>query len=316
MVKSLALVFCLGVSLLSARAVATEAVFHIQYTEEYDSLDEIAARFFPKVKERYNNQIAFYKKDLMRWNAHITNWKNLTSRRAIYIDTPNESETKHDALNRRWSLFLFYSAHYGNFSEKVLDQSTASAQTSPVALGLTSYYNIKDRKHAIVSNLYGAYLLGSKIDGNVSNANQNIDIPWELGVSVYYQYTPSYFFPTVYTGVDRETFTSFNTKELLQGESLETRDNVLYFYTLGMIQSFDIKNKSLTLRASYAKTFTSSNSSASTLNNFEGSRIHFNLSYKASSNMSYNLLYKRFDLTGPSDLVVNRFGIGLGYQFY
>jgi hypothetical protein len=316
MFKRLFMAAALALSLFSAKTFATEAVFHIQYTEEYDTLDEVANRYFPLVKERYNDQIAFYKRDLIRWNPHISNWKNLTVRRAIYIDTPNASETKYDALNRRWSLFLFYSIHQGTFSETVLDQSTESKQTSPFTLGLTSYYNIKDRKHAIVSNIYAAYLLASKVDGNVSNASQDVKIPWEIGLSAYYQYTPSYFFPTVYTGVDRETFTSFNTKELLQGDALEVRDNVLYFYTLGLIKSFDFKTRSLILRGSYAKTFQSTTSSVNPENRFKGSRIHFNVSLKTQSNLTYNFLYKRFDLTGPTNLVVNRYGIGIGYQFY
>lgn len=316
MLKNFFLIICLSFALDSQKLGATEAVFHIQYTKEYDTLDEIAIRYFSLVKDRYKNQIIFYKKDLIRWNPHISNWKNLTNRRAIFVDTPNESETKYDALNRRWSFFLFYSAQYGSFNEQVNDQSASSSQTSPIALGLTSYYNLKDRKHALVSNIYAAYLTGSKIDGSVANANESISIPFELGISAYYQYTFNHSIPTLYAGFDREAFSSFNTTELLQGDALETRDNNLYLYTVGFIKNFDIKRKSLSVRASYARTFKSTTSSETTADAFEGSRIHLYLNYKASSNFSYNILFKRFDLTGPTKLVVNRYGVGVGYQFY
>lgn len=316
MLKVLFLTIFVGLSIHVPKASSTEAVFHIQYTKEYDTLDEIANRYFSLVKKRYKNQIVLYKKDLIRWNPHITNWKNLTNRRAIYVDTPNDSEKKYDAINRRWSFFAFYSAHFGTFDEKLEDQSIKSTQASPIALGLTSYYNLRERRHAIVTNAYLSYLSGSKISGTVSNADQNIKIPPELGLSLYYQYSPSYSFPTLYGGVDRETFTSFNTTELLQGDALETRANVLFFYTAGFIKSFDVKRNSVTVRASYAKSFQSSTSATDSTKTFEGSRIHFYLSIKGAHNLSYNFLYKRFDLSGPTELVVNRVGIGIGYQFY
>lgn len=316
MLKKLLFIICLSFSLTSEKISATEAIFHIQYSQEYDTLDDIAFRYFPLVKNRYKNQISFYKKDLIRWNPHVNNWKNLTGRRAIFVDTPNESETKYDALNRRWSFFLFYNAQLGTFSEKVDEQSAKSSQISPFAFGFSTYYNLKDRKHAVVSNIHAAYLNASKVDGNVSNSNNNIKTPLEIGMSVYYQYTYNHSIPTLYAGFDRESFSSFNTTEVLQNGTLELRNNILYLYTVGFIKSFDVKSKSLSIRASYAKSFKSTSTSVVSTDTFEGSRIHLNLNYKTSSNFSYNILFKRFDLEGPTKLIVNRFGIGFGYQFY
>ena len=316
MLKKIFFLFVIGASFHSRALWSTENVFHIQYTKEYDTLDEIAIRYFPIVKSKYNNQLIFYKKDLIRWNPHITNWKSLTNRRAIYIDSPSESERKYDAINRRWSFFLFYSAHYGTFTEHVNEQSINSSQTSPATLGLTSYYNLSNRKHALVSNISYSYLRGSTITGTVANTDQDIKIPAELGVSLYYQYNFNYILPTLYTGFDRETFSSFNTSELLQGDSLEIRKNVLYFYTFGFIKSFELKKNALTIRASYAKTFKSTTTSANINDKFVGTRLNFYLSIKGTNNFSYNFLFKRFDLSGTTKLVVNRFGVGIGYQFY
>ena len=306
----------IGLNFSTQNLCSTETIFHIQYTKEFDTLNDITIRYFPIVKHRYYNQIKLYRNDLIRWNPQITNWKNLTSPRAIYIDSPDASETQFDALNRPLSFFIFYSAHYGSFTEKFNDQSITSSQTSPIALGLTSYYNIKERRHAIVSNISYAYLSGALISGTAPNSDMKIKIPAELGLSLYYQYSFNYSMPTLYTGFDRETFSSFNTSDLLNGDQLEVRKNILYFYALGLVKTVDVKKNAITLRASYAKSFKSSTTSADPKNVFKGSQIHFSLSLKGANNFSYNFLYKRFDLTGFTKLSVNRFGIGIGYQFY
>lgn len=47
----------------------------------------------------------------------------------------------------------------------------------------------------------------------------------------------------VYTGFDYERFSSFNTGELLIGEDISTRENTLFYGTLGIGKIFQFLNK-------------------------------------------------------------------------
>jgi hypothetical protein len=168
----------------------------------------------------------------------------------------------------------------------------------------------------MVSSLYISKLTASTVNGDVTNASQSVPIPMEIGVNIYYQYTHTYEYPTYYAGFDREVFTSYNTKEISQSDPLVTRQNVLYFATLGVTKSFTFYKTTMSVRASIARNFVSTSSSGNPSDAFNGMRYLLYLSLKGKHNLSYNLLYKRFSFKGPTDLTLNRIGLGVGWQFY
>ena len=213
----------------------------------------------------------------------------------------------------RWKFSLFYALSRGSFQESILNSNitTKSSQDSPFTLGLSTF-----RKLHYGWNYSGSFYV-SKLDGGLSDQNESVSLPWDYGLNSYIGYKRENWPIEVYTGVDHERFSSYNTEELPSGEPLSTREHTLTFLTLGVSKKFEWFGKQFLAKASYSSSVMSSQSRESKVNpqEFEGTKFILYLNMKASKDWFYHAFYKQHDLEGATSLHIARMGLGFGYNF-
>ena len=221
----------------------------------------------------------------------------------------NDKEDK----EKSWNYSLFYAFSKGSFQENILnsDITTTSSQDSPFTLGFSTYKKINYDFN------YSGSLYISKLDNSISDLGESISIPWEYGLNSYIGYQRANWPVEIYTGLDYESFSSYNTEELPFGESLSTREHALTFMTFGVAKKFSWFNKQFLAKASYSQSIISSQSRPSLVNpeEFSGSKFILYLNMKASKKWFYHGFYKQHDLEGATALHIARMGVGFGYVF-
>lgn len=219
---------------------------------------------------------------------------------------------------KKFFLGGFYTASSGAFKETISDGrgEITFKQNSPYSLGLGGGYLLGDITHSLNASFYWSSLRASNLNGDTVSNSNSLTVPAEVGYNFYYQYFLKSLDFGLYGGVDRETFTTFNTLDLLDGADLSTVENNLTYGTIGISKTFYLGDQKFLSKLSFAKSLISDSSSPRANAQFEGSRLLLFLSMRGVYNLSYHLLYKRHQFTGPTDLTIDRIGIGFGYQFY
>lgn len=277
-----------------------------------------------------------YFEKIKHWNLSLENSSYLKPGERIYVElpynvilTPQEPQRKLEfittenkkiiaKINRQddseqWNYSLFYSLSKGSLQEAIpnSDISTSSSQDSPITIGFSS-----SKKLSYGVNYSGSLYL-SKLDGGLSKRNESVSLPWEYGLNSYIGLLRKGWPLEVYTGVDHERFSSYNTEELPLGAPLQTREHALTFLTLGISKSFEWFGRQFLAKASYSSSILSSQSRPSNINpqEFAGSKFIFYLNMKASKDWSYHAFYKQHNLVGATSLHMARVGLGFGYSF-
>ncbi len=232
--------------------------------------------------------------------------------------TSDLDESTTPPLSKRIFISGFYTASSGAFKETIPDGrgEITFKQNSPYSIGLATGYLFTDMTHSLNGSAYWSSLRASSLNGDTVSQSNSLSVPSEIGFNLYYQYLIKNINTGLYAGFDKEKFTTFNTSLLLDGEDLATVENNLTYATLGISKTFYIGEQKFLTKLSYAKTIASESSLNSANSNFKGSRALLFLSMRGAYNLSYHLLYKRHMLTGPTELTIDRIGIGFGYQFY
>lgn len=228
----------------------------------------------------------------------------------IKIDKKEYKENK-DRIGR-WSPSIFYTFSSGQFQETIPESSisTQSNQDSPVTLGL-ALFNKFSKNWSFSASAYF-----SKLNSSVSEIGETVNIPWEYGTTTYLGYMANWMPVEVYGGIDHERFSSYNTEELPSGAALETREHNITYYTGGISKVFKLWNKQFMTKASYSKSFMTSESRPSKVTpiSFEGSKFMLYLNMKYNQDWFFHLFYKQHTLTGPTELIISRVGFGFGYK--
>ncbi len=223
------------------------------------------------------------------------------------------SESDDKERQGRWNFSLFYALSRGSFQESILNSNitTKSSQDSPFTLGLSTFKKLHYDWN------YSGSLYVSKLDSGLSDQNESVSLPWEYGLNSYIGYQRESWPVEVYTGIDHERFSSYNTEELPSGEPLSTREHTLTFLTLGVSKKFEWFGKQFLAKASYSSSVMSSQSRESKVNpqEFEGTKFILYLNMKASKDWFYHGFYKQHDLEGATSLHIARLGLGFGYSF-
>ena len=296
-----------------------------------------------------------YFEKIKRWNSSLENSSSLMPGERVYVEVPyrvvltpnsrskrknlnvgqtlsqksqrktasiiNENQKLVAAIDRdddkeradRWNYSLFYALSRGSLQEGIPNSniSTESSQDSPLTLGFSTF------KRLSYDFNYSGSLYLSKLDGGLSDQNESVSLPWEYGLNSYMGYQRENWPLEVYTGLDHERFSSYNTEELPSGEPLTTREHTLTFLTLGISKKFEWFGKQFLAKASYSSSIMSSQSRPSKINlqEFEGTKFILYLNMKASKDWFYHGFYKQHDLEGATSLHIARLGLGFGYNF-
>ena len=213
-------------------------------------------------------------------------------------------------------LSIFYSVSTGTLTETSTSAIVGLSQNSPYTIGL-SFFKEFNYNASISSSIYILKFAATvtEQDGTLVE----VGVPMEYGFTGYfnYKFDTRYILPTLYTGIDIEQFSSFNTDKLADLEPLSTRVNRLLYMTLGISHRFLLFNKKAVIKVSVSKSISSSQSSASIDNPlpFSGSKALLYLNLQLLKQWSVHTLLKRHNLTGATNLVITRMGFGVGYSF-
>lgn len=303
-----------------------------------ESLDSIATKLLPRYKIKYGKRIGDFKKDLVEWNPQISNWETVPLFSNIYVEypypthlshpyaAPLTSGTNYNVLNsdaetplgnNRFTIFGMYTASAGDFQEELKTQegNIKSTQNSPLSLGLGTTIFLDRTNRMISASAYWSSLRGSKLSGEGVDSNK-IETDAEIGFNLYYQQLTPWAQLSLYGGVDYEKFSTFNTNAFIDGQALAFNQNKIIYGTVGLGRTFIFGEQKVLIKSSIAQTIKSDTTSSDPGDKFEGQRFLLFASIKGESRFTYHIIYKRHMLEGPTNLTINRIGLGLGFVIF
>lgn len=238
------------------------------------------------------------------------------------VNTPtinlSHNELEQFAIPGNFKLFTMFTLSQGNFDDRLISRNagTKIQQNSPMTFGLASNYLLNDTGQMINSSFYLSFLRTAQIADSTGITGQTSALPNEIGANLYFQSHVSQFHFSVYEGIDFEKFSSFNTKEYIeQGSDLLLNSNSIIMGTIGIGETFSLGTYAISTKLSVSQILKSTSNSPSG-DTFTGQRILFFASLMGQNKFSYNFLYKRHMLKGPTQLTVDRVGFGLGYELF
>lgn len=325
-----------------ASAEVTNSGARIYTTKGDDSAQLIASEFLPSHKMQYGDNVNEYIKDLKKWNPQITNWDHIPEGSELYIDVPITphigfqyapklgkknvkpvseflEDTQKDNSKNQLKLLTMVTLSQASFKETVSSGSLGSGnfestQNSPMTIGLGANYLLNGVKDLLSTSAYWSYISPSNLSGN-SLPDQQVRPSPEIGANLYYQSFLKRLKFSIYEGIDFEKFSTLNTKHFAAGDNLAVYSNNIVFATIGLGEIFYFLGRKTLLKISISQTIFSRSSGTSD-DAFKGQRALIFASIRGVDKFSYHLLYKRHMLKGPTNLTIDRIGIGLGYEFF
>ena len=241
-----------------------------------------------------------------------------------YIETAVKNEAKEgDSLelgsSKNFSYSIFYAFSFGQFSEKIAGAKVESSQNSPFTIGASLNYKFNDQFSYSGSGYFSKFNSVDSKSSEVSNFSKTSDIPWEYGFTSYLEYPGMKYFIKPYLGLDFESFSTFNTDELNNNSSVgvEMRTHYFLYATVGGYMLTNIANRRGIFKASISTNLTSASSRESTVSNedFNGQKFILFFATNVWKNWGASIMYKRHMMSGPTDLTISRFGLGVTYRF-
>jgi hypothetical protein len=301
--------------------------YEVDQVKKGDNLESIAKRNLEKVNIKYAGDLKRYEEDLKKWNADVTDWNGLKKNDQVYVDYPYASHVsgatwapplgrskEYDEYDQYVSLSAFYASSFGNYKEATVDQEVTSGQNFPVTLGAFLSVTNEEKIHFLNTSVYWAQASKGEIkDNSDATETTKIDIPGEVGGNIYYQYYFKDQALGVYFGYDYEKLNTFNTSEILIGSSVENEKNDLHYVTLGASKNFSVLDLKMNLKTSASLIV-----SASTTGSEELSGYKYIVYYtvKPEGRFSFSAFFKHHELEGATDLLINRFGLSVGFSIF
>lgn len=225
----------------------------------------------------------------------------------------NIKQTKSVKAEGPYSLSAFYMPSVGDFSQTVPDSTfvLTSKQTSPISVGTFWGTKIKNTDHVLNGSIYIASVSGNKVN------DQSIKTPLEYGGNIYDNFPVLNKIMVFYPGVDFEKFSTLNSEEIANGEEGRSLSQFIVYATVGLAKKFEFRFP-MTVKFSVSQSLFSSGESTGTTgkSNYTGQRLTAFTSFDITNNLGLNFLFKKHALSGPTELSINRFGMGVSYKFF
>ena len=258
------------------------------------------------------------------WNRHIENFENLKDGDTIYVSSPfpphidykyaqnpKQIEGRSNVvtvpkLGDKESLNVFYMASIGTFTEDVNSskRGMTTAQTkqkSPATLGVAANRKFGDRYWSVASSAYISYM-----NDSVSALGQKAKIPPEIGINAYFERYLNFIHGfKYYLGFDFEKFSTFNTSEILQGSDIVTKQNYMFFFTLGISKEFG----RFFTKASYSKGLMGYSKHGKP----RGDKFILFAGVNVWKKWSIQAFYKHHYISAPCEVKITRYGAGFSY---
>lgn len=302
--------------------------YEIDVIKSGDNLESIAKRNIHRVSIKYGKNYKDYAEDIKKWNPKITDWAHPSKDQQIYVDFPYdhyvsgstwtpplglESSEGSDEFDQKLSLSIFYASSFGTYSENINDQSITSGQNFPVTLGLGFSSTNNEMKHFVVGSFYWAQASSGNVKDSSGTSDTSLSIPGEIGGNLYYQNYLREQKVALYGGYDFEKLNTFNTDQVIEGAAIGNVDNKIHYATLGLSKGFSLFDLNMNIKASFSKSIASSTSGPKALT---GTKYIVFYTYKPQSRFSFNAFFKHHNLSGPTELSINRFGLMVGYSLF
>lgn len=285
-----------------------------------DSLISIAKSYKKKHGSIFIN-LQSYIDEIKKWNKHIQNWSSLKSGQRIYLSYPQKVHypfsliTPLESLNTYESqsysfLSLAYTASFGSFVETATNGSKIkSQQNSPYTLGVSGGYGFPNSLYSINGSIYSSKLNASTVSGSTTSNNNDVTVPNELGANIYLQRSLNES-SSMYTGIDYESFSTFNINDLINNAStqLSAQDNTITWATIGY-QYLSSGLRPFLFKGSLSTSVTSSS-------NYKGQKGILFLNKKVSKNWGVHSFIKYHQLSDKTDLAVMRIGLGINFKIF
>lgn len=298
--------------------------YEVDQISEGDTLESIAKRNHYKVLPRYEN-FEEYTQGILNWNPRIKDWNNLEPGEYIFVDYPydipkfmigNKTYTRSpyevysdDIGENKFTKFIALTSSLGTYNEVFPSVTVNNFQNFPITFGMSFSYKIEENLKYILSSFYYAY--SPKANVRYNEINKEAKIPGEFGATFYYQYFIKNKL-AIYSGIDIEKLNTINTLDIINNNAdlQSTQYNVIYG-TIGISKNFYYKQIPMGLKGSISKLTYSSRVNGTELQGFKYILFY---SIRPFGKINYNLFYKHHSLSGPSNLTINRIGIGISFM--
>lgn len=298
--------------------------YQVDQVSEGDTLDSIATRNHQKVIPRYEN-FEEYKQGILNWNPRVKDWNNLETGDYIFVDYPydipkfmvgNKTYTRSpyevysdDIGEKKFTTFIALTSSLGTYNEIFPEVTVNYFQNFPVTFGMSFSYKLEENLKYILSSFYYAY--SPKANVKYNSINKEAEIPGEFGATFYYQHFIKNKL-AFYTGLDIEKLNSVNTLDVINNDAelKSSQYNVIYG-TIGVSKNFYFKQIPMGIKGSISKLTYSSKVNATEL---DGYKFIVFYSFRPFGTINYNIFFKHHNLSGPSELIINRIGVGVSFM--
>ena len=214
---------------------------------------------------------------------------------------------------RTWKTASYYTISRSIFEESVINSTTRTqiSQDSPFTLA-SSIDKAMDENFSLAGELYI-----SLNDEAITETNQPMKLPLYYGGNLKLGFKRVFWPFTMHGGFELDSFSSFNTDEVVLGAKLELRDHRLLNMGVGAKKEMTLFGKEFLFQGFYSQTISSYQSRASTVNSspFKGSKFSAEGRMMYGGDWFYHAFYKQLDLKGATVLHVAKFGLGFGLYF-
>jgi hypothetical protein len=231
----------------------------------------------------------------------------------------NASRSADDEIIEGTKLYFLLTSSQGNSQDKLPASTTAnisSIQSSPYTLELASNTYFINSDNHLDLNAYWSKL--NPVTLSVSNSavtTRSISSEYGIYSHLGHQFSSS-FRLSYFGGVDFENFSTYNLIPFLAGAEFDFVQNKLLSATIGLEQVSYFNDHQINFKLSLARSLSSTTSSANSTDRYAGYRINFFTNYHLFNRTYCHFIYKRYQLTGPTDLTINRYGIGLSLTLF
>jgi hypothetical protein len=234
-------------------------------------------------------------------------------KKLIVSPLPKSAPAEKKKPKKEKSASVFYSYSIGKFIQTVGNRDVETELNSPITLGFAHNKKL-DSDYYLSSSLYYSRLKAVQISGT-GLETKNLRAPYEYGLTGYVErrnlFKNNLISP--YGGLDYESFDAYNIDEIIQNSSsVQFRRQNLAYATIGMACTYNIFKHDFFIKLSTSQTIFSNSESDST---YSGRKFLLFLATPIWENWSVNLLLKRHELSGPSDMQITRTGAGFAYHF-
>ena len=234
---------------------------------------------------------------------------NLKKYNGYYIEA-KERDVHHLSVFTMPSIGFYNQSNNNGYSVKY-------NQISLLSLGIGYRYTPYKKSYEMSASLY--YSAISSTSNQISRTgNSSVDIPGEYGGNLYGIYRPEVSQFSLFSGIDYESFSSFNLQYVLNNDVVVVDTNNIVYLTLGFDLHPNFMEK-LSLRMSLSKSIFSNYSSANsstTKVNISGIKYMLFINYMFNEKWSAGAMFKGHSFSGDNDLSIQRFGAGVTYTFF